>query len=878
MYARYVPPSKGTAPSLKESIEASQPSQPPATQAIAYARYVPPPKSNTQSAGSRHIVFNGNELNHEDEPPAKKVKITQNGEPKKEKKDKKNKKAKAKVADDDAPDHNEPEPVPVPDVEPKISDLQDGIVNGESSSAQPSEAAQEALPERKKEKKAKKKKLKENNEVEEDDTPIRHKSVLRKAAKAMQRPSESTAETAENQDDVMQDAPRLDEKTDEVTELHGLEPLPQPEPVDIDTSRPAYETLPAWLAEPVRVSPQATASFTDFGLTPELGISAEVVERLSKKGYKQAFAIQTVVIPQLLPHHCKTMQGDILVSAATGSGKTLAYALPVTRDLSQGNRHITRLRALVVLPTRELVRQAQQVFEECAGAFALDGAKRRVRIGTSMGSQTLQKEQSTLVEREEQYDPAGYAQRLKRLAAAGEDDDEDLGYNTEDEEKAELRRREDRLSTLPDHVISYKPKVDILICTPGRLVEHINYTPGFSLEYVRWLIVDEADKLLSQNFQQWLDIVIPRLQNDGVPGARNHKQSNLSGIRKVILSATMTRDLDRLGGLKLRRPKLVVLEGAGRRDDIDGDHSKEEHALPELLEEAALKVSDPNLKPLFLLDLLQSALVLGNHIPTHSKTGQLGDDTSSSGSSTSSSDPDTDSDSESASDSDSNSDSESSSAHQKPTSSLLPSPPPKPITNNSILPSILIFTRSNETAIRLSRLLALMSPTFLGPLIGTLTSTTPYARRKATLRAFTASDRRLRILVASDLVARGVDLPALDHVINYDMPASVASYVHRVGRTARAGRGGHAWTLYTVAEARWFWRVVAGEEKGEAGMVRRARKVERVRVTEEKGDDKEAFEEKVGSYESALERLGREADRARRGKGNANGKGVQGRV
>ncbi|EMR68097.1 putative atp-dependent rna helicase dbp6 protein [Eutypa lata UCREL1] len=705
-----------------------------------YARYVPPPKSNTQSAGSRHIVFNGNELNHEDEPPAKKVKITQNGEPKKEKKDKKNKKAKAKVADDDAPDHNEPEPVPVPDVEPKISDLQDGIVNGESSSAQPSEAAQEALPERKKEKKAKKKKLKENNEVEEDDTPIRHKSVLRKAAKAMQRPSESTAETAENQDDVMQDAPRLDEKTDEVTELHGLEPLPQPEPVDIDTSRPA------------------------------------------------------------------------------------------------------------------------------------------VRIGTSMGSQTLQKEQSTLVEREEQYDPAGYAQRLKRLAEAGEDDDEDLGYNTEDEEKAELRRREDRLSTLPDHVISYKPKVDILICTPGRLVEHINYTPGFSLEYVRWLIVDEADKLLSQNFQQWLDIVIPRLQNDGVPGARNHKQSNLSGIRKVILSATMTRDLDRLGGLKLRRPKLVVLEGAGRRDDIDGDHSKEEHALPELLEEAALKVSDPNLKPLFLLDLLQSALVLGNHIPTHSKTGQLGDDTSSSGSSTSSSDPDTDSDSESASDSDSNSDSESSSAHQKPTSSLLPSPPPKPITNNSILPSILIFTRSNETAIRLSRLLALMSPTFLGPLIGTLTSTTPYARRKATLRAFTASDRRLRILVASDLVARGVDLPALDHVINYDMPASVASYVHRVGRTARAGRGGHAWTLYTVAEARWFWRVVAGEEKGEAGMVRRARKVERVRVTEEKGDDKEAFEEKVGSYESALERLGREADRARRGKGNANGKGVQGGV
>ena len=662
----------------------------------------------------------------------------------------------------------------------------------------------------------------------------------------------------------MKDAP---ENTEEPVELHGLEPLPQPEPVPTDTTKPTYETLPAWLAEPIRVSPQATASFTDFGLTPELGIGAEITAKLSQKGYSQAFAIQTAVIPQLLPHNCKTMQGDILVSAATGSGKTLAYALPLIRDLSYSNRHLTRLRALIVLPTRELVRQAQQVFEDCAGAFALDGLRRRVRVGTAMGSQTLQKEQATLIEREERYDPAAYVQRVKRLkAVSDEDEEEEEGYNTEDEEKADIRRREDRIPTLPDHVVEYKSKVDILICTPGRLVEHINYTPGFSLDYVRWLVVDEADKLLSQDFQQWLDVVIPRLEKDNIRGARNHKQSNLSGVRKVILSATMTRDLDRLGGLKLRRPKLIVLEGTGMEDAADADINGAEHVLPDLLEEAALKVSDPNLKPLFLLDLLQSPFVLGNHIPKLAEANQSDHETSSSGSSTTfSSGSDTEdstSDSDSASDTSSVSNSKMAASRQQPSSSSSLTPSTTKAKSNVHMPSVLIFTKSNETAVRLSRLLALMSPALGTPLTGTLTSTTPYARRRATLRAFAAG--RSRVLVASDLVARGLDLPRLDHVVNYDMPASAAAYVHRVGRTARAGRPGSAWTLFTDPEARWFWRDVAGAEGGPGrGLIRRAGQVRRIRVTEEKSD-KDAFEGKVRRYEDALERLGREAGEARR--------------
>ncbi|MCV5084839.1 C-terminal helicase domain-containing protein, partial [Escherichia coli] len=68
--------------------------------------------------------------------------------------------------------------------------------------------------------------------------------------------------------------------------------------------------------------------------------------------------------------------------------------------------------------------------------------------------------------------------------------------------------------------------------------------------------------------------------------------------------------------------------------------------------------------------------------------------------------------------------------------------------------------------------------------MGTLTSSTETSVRLRTLRAFTSG--KLRILVASDLVSRGIDLSNLDHVINYDLPLSETSYVHRVGRTARA--------------------------------------------------------------------------------------------
>lgn len=57
-------------------------------------------------------------------------------------------------------------------------------------------------------------------------------------------------------------------------------------------------------------------------------------------------------------------------------------------------------------------------------------------------------------------------------------------------------------------------------------------------------------------------------------------------------------------------------------------------------------------------------------------------------------------------------------------------------------------------------------------------------------------------LVCSDLIARGMDLPSVEHVVSYDIPLDMRKYIHRVGRTARAGRAGTAWSLVETQEVR----------------------------------------------------------------------------
>jgi superfamily II DNA/RNA helicase len=79
--------------------------------------------------------------------------------------------------------------------------------------------------------------------------------------------------------------------------------------------------------------------------------------------------------------------------------------------------------------------------------------------------------------------------------------------------------------------------------------------------------------------------------------------------------------------------------------------------------------------------------------------------------------------------------------------------------------------------------------------------------RTRTLDGFRAGT--IQLLVASDVAARGLDIPAVSHVLNYDVPFHADDYVHRIGRTGRAGRAGHA---YMLATSRDFKQVEAIEK------------------------------------------------------------------
>jgi ATP-dependent RNA helicase RhlE len=104
--------------------------------------------------------------------------------------------------------------------------------------------------------------------------------------------------------------------------------------------------------------------------------------------------------------------------------------------------------------------------------------------------------------------------------------------------------------------------------------------------------------------------------------------------------------------------------------------------------------------------------------------------------------------------------------------------------------SVLIFTRTKHRAKRLGQQLEAA-----GHRAASLQGNLSQNRRQAALDGF--RDGSHRILVATDIAARGIDVSSISHVINYDMPDTVEAYTHRIGRTGRAARTGDAFTFTT---------------------------------------------------------------------------------
>ena len=115
-------------------------------------------------------------------------------------------------------------------------------------------------------------------------------------------------------------------------------------------------------------------------------------------------------------------------------------------------------------------------------------------------------------------------------------------------------------------------------------------------------------------------------------------------------------------------------------------------------------------------------------------------------------------------------------------------------------PLSLVFRRTKRGATKLHRQLEKG-----GYEVALLHGGKSQSQRTKTLAAF--ANGRSRILVATNVASRGLDIPNVSHVFNYDLPEDVETYVHRIGRTARAGKDGVAATLVGEAEVREFDKI-----------------------------------------------------------------------
>ncbi|AMD19236.1 HBR335Cp [Eremothecium sinecaudum] len=238
-------------------------------------------------------------------------------------------------------------------------------------------------------------------------------------------------------------------------------------------------------------------------------------------------------------------------------------------------------------------------------------------------------------------------------------------------------------------------KPHIIIATPGRLMDHLENTKGFSLRKLRFLVMDEADRLLDMEFGPVLDRILKNIPTQG--------------RTTYLFSATMTSKIDKLQRASLTNP--VKCSVSNKYQTVDT-----------LVQ--TLMVVPGGLKNTFLVYLL----------------------------------------------------------------------------NEYIGKSTIVFTRTKANAERISGLCNLLDFSATA-LHGDLNQN----QRNGALDLFKAGRRS--ILVATDVAARGLDIPSVDLVINYDIPVDSKSYIHRVGRTARAGRSGKSISLVSQYDLELILRI-----------------------------------------------------------------------
>jgi ATP-dependent RNA helicase DDX31/DBP7 len=432
------------------------------------------------------------------------------------------------------------------------------------------------------------------------------------------------------------------------------------------------------------VAPEPTnAPLTDVANFGTLSLSSRLVDELQKMNLERPTAIQNKVIPHLL-----SGEGDAFVQAETGSGKTFSYLLPVLHRVLQLSGQ----------------GDGKQIHRD-SGVFAIIVAPTR----------ELARQTHTVLEQLIRPFPWLVSTSI-------------TGGESKKAEKARIRKG-----------------VNFLVATPGRLADHIDNTKALYLGTVRWLILDEGDRLMDLGFEEDLKKAINTLKRVAI-AKETSNGTPLPGLPDrrvtVLCSATMKINVQKLGEMSLEDATFLAAE-KGDEDTPTQDNTVLK--APAQLHQSHLIVP-AKLRLVTLISYLRAAFSRRGKMMKTIIFLSCADSVD---------------------------------FHFE----LLKDPTKAGFAETLKEGDVIAKTVAKSAYIT--------SPASPDVILHRMHGSLSQQARTATIKAFSAS-KLPSVLITTDVSSRGLDIPSVDLVIEYDPAFSFADHIHRVGRTARAGRSGDA--------------------------------------------------------------------------------------
>jgi ATP-dependent RNA helicase DDX31/DBP7 len=422
-----------------------------------------------------------------------------------------------------------------------------------------------------------------------------------------------------------------------------------------------------------------------------LGLSRRLAAHLSTKlDMKAPTAIQKAAVAQMISE-----DSDAFIQAETGSGKTLAYLLPIVeRILALSSNGI-------------------QVHRD-SGLFAIVLAPTR----------ELCKQIASVLEKLLRCAPWIVGTTV-------------IGGESKQSEKARLRKG-----------------VNILVATPGRLADHLDNTEVLNVGTVRWLVLDEGDRLMELGFEEEIKGIVEKIGRRSVDRKNVSEMKTLPARRVTVLcSATMKMNVQRLGEISLKDAVHIQADPSEQQTDKSGaDAEDKAFSAPAQLKQS-YAIVPAKLRLVTLTAILKRAFARRGSVMKAIVFISCADSVDFHFS-----------------------------LFSRPAEAAA-----EDAEGKVELPKLSKSDLTKETIALGSAFSSNSNPVVLHKLHGSLAQNI----RTATLKAFSETTEPC-VMICTDVASRGLDLPNVDYVIEYDPPFSAEDHLHRVGRTARAGRDGRA--------------------------------------------------------------------------------------